>query len=155
MLTYANHRVGLIIVDHGSKKPAANDLLMDVAAMFKRVAQADIVEPAHMELAEPTIEQAFDRCVSQGATLVVVHPYFLAPGRHSTTDIPRMTAEAAAKHPHVKFHVTQPLGLDEKITTLMVQRIDECLKQDLDCGYCRATGGGGGASKAAGEAVAS
>ena len=36
-----------------------------------------------MELAEPSIEQAFDKCVAQGATFVVVHPYFLAPGRHS------------------------------------------------------------------------
>jgi sirohydrochlorin ferrochelatase len=155
MLTYANHRVGLIIVDHGSKKAAANDLLIDVAALFKRVANADIVEPAHMELADPTIEQAFDRCVALGATLVVVHPYFLAPGRHSTTDIPRMTAAAAAKHPAVQFHVTQPLGLDEKLATLMLQRIDECLKQDLDCNYCRATGCcGGGATLPAGETVA-
>src|SRR5438552_1077183 len=128
MISLSGQTVGLIVVDHGSKKPAANDLLLDVAAMFKRVSGTKIVEPAHMELAEPSIEQAFDRCVAQGATMVVVHPYFLAPRRHSTTDIPRMTADAAAKHPGVRFHVTQPLGLDEKIVQLMLQRIDHCLK---------------------------
>ena len=140
MLQYPNHTVGLIVVDHGSKKSAANDLLLDVTALFKRVSGSAIVEPAHMELAEPSIQVAFDRCVAQGATLVVVHPYFLAPGRHSTTDIPRMTADAAAKHPGVRFHVTQPLGLDDKIAALMLQRINHCLQHDFTCEYCRDTG---------------
>ena len=121
-------------------KPAANDLLMDMAALFKRISECPIVEGAHMELAEPTIEQAFGKCVAQGATMVVVHPYFLAPGRHSTTDIPRMAAEAAAKHPGVRFHVTQPLGLDEKIAQLMIQRVGHCLKNNFTCDYCKGTG---------------
>jgi sirohydrochlorin ferrochelatase len=121
MLTHPTETLGLVIVDHGSKKAAANDMLLDVAAMFKRVAGTPIVEPAHMELAPPTIEQAFDKCVAQGATLVIVHPYFLSPGRHSTTDIPTLTAQAAARHPGIKFHVTQPLGLDEKIAQIMIR----------------------------------
>ena len=115
MLSCVGQVMGLVIVDHGSKRAEANEMLLDVAAMFKRVSGNSIVEAAHMELAEPTIEQAFDRCVAQGATMVVVHPYFLSPGRHSTTDIPRMVEEARAKHPGVKVHVTQPLGLDEKM----------------------------------------
>ncbi len=137
MIGYPKHTIGIIVVDHGSKKSAANDQLLEVTELFRRVAHTAIVEPAHMELAEPTIAQAFDRCVAQGATLVLVHPYFLAPGRHSTTDIPRLTAEAAAKHPAVRFHVTQPLGLDEKIAALMLQRIEHCLQHELVCDYCR------------------
>jgi sirohydrochlorin ferrochelatase len=140
MLSYRNHTLGLILVDHGSTKPAANALLFDVAALLKQVTGAAIVEPAHMELAEPTIAQAFARCVVQGATLVIVHPYFLAPGKHSTADIPRLTAAAAARHPTVQFHVTEPLGFDEKIAALIVQRIDACLANDLACEFCRQTG---------------
>jgi sirohydrochlorin ferrochelatase len=159
MLSYPGHTVGLVVVDHGSKKAAANDLLLDVAALFKRVSGMAIVEAAHMELAEPTIEQAFDRCVAQGATLVVIHPYFLSPGRHSTTDIPRMVRETAARHPGVAFHVTQPLGLDEKLARLMMERVGHCLENRFDCEYCRGTGcqgmGVGAAAKAEpGAAVA-
>ncbi len=132
--------VGLVVVDHGSKKAAANEMLVDVACMFKRVAGMAIVEPAHMELCEPTIEQAFDQCVEQGATLVVVHPYFLSPGRHSTTDIPQLAAQAAARHPRVKWHVTQPLGLDEKIAAVMIERIGHCVGSTFSCGYCAGTG---------------
>lgn len=131
--------LGLVLVDHGSRKGAANQLLLDVADLFRRVSGAKIVEPAHMELAEPTIEQAFDACVAQGATTVVVHPYFLAPGKHSTTDIPRMVKEAAAKHPGVRYHVTQPLGLDEKIAQLIVERVSHCVSSGLNCEYCTDT----------------
>ena len=137
MLAYPQYTVGVIVVDHGSKKAAANDLLPAVVALFKRVSGAAIAEPAHMELAAPSIGEAFDRCVAQGATLVVVHPYFLAPGRHSTTDIPWLTAQAAARHPGVRHHVTQPLGLDEKLARLMVERIEHCLAHDLACAECR------------------
>lgn len=34
------------------------------------------------ELAEPTIKEAFGKCVQQGASRVIVSPYFLSPGQH-------------------------------------------------------------------------
>ena len=50
--------------------------------MFREESGRPIVELAHMEIAEPSIEVAFKRCVEQGATLVAVSPFFLSPGRH-------------------------------------------------------------------------
>ena len=129
--------LGVILVDHGSRFSAANDMLDEVAAMFQRVSGRQIVQPAHMELAEPTIAQAFDACVRQGATRVVVHPYFLSPGKHSTTDIPRMVEQAAARHPGIAFHVTAPLGLDDKIAEVIMHRIAECHQNQYDCAYCQ------------------
>ncbi len=46
-----------------------------------------------MELASPSLEDAFSVCVSSGAEEIVVHPYFLAPGRHSKTDVLDITAK--------------------------------------------------------------
>ena len=51
-----------------------------------------------MELAEPSLAQAYEACVAQGAKSVVCHPFFLSPGRHATEDIPLMLAEAASKY---------------------------------------------------------
>ena len=119
--------LGIILVDHGSKRDEANALLEDVAQLFRGATEARIVEIAHMELAEPTIAQAFARCVSLGAKRVVVHPYFLAPGRHSTSDIPRMVAEAAAAHPTVAYTVTAPLGLDPRMSNIILDRIVQSL----------------------------
>jgi len=81
-------QVGVIVVDHGSRRAESNAMLLDVVAMFGRMTDWSIIEPAHMELASPTIAEAFDRCVERGAKLVVIHPYFLLPGKHWNQDIP-------------------------------------------------------------------
>ena len=115
-------KIGLLLVDHGSRFQAANDMLADVAALVRRISGRECVHHAHMELAEPTIEQGFATCVHDGATAVVVHPYFLSPGRHSMSDIPRMVAEAAKAFPDIAFCVTDPLGLHPKICEVVLER---------------------------------
>jgi len=118
---------GIILVDHGSTFDEANLMLLEVVRTFREATGVAIVEAAHMELAEPTLAQAFARCVEQGAKHVVVHPYFLSPGRHSTSDIPRMAAEAAAMHPGVKVTVTEPIGVDSSISEVILRRVLEAL----------------------------
>jgi len=117
----------LLLIDHGSTRDDANDLLPRVARMVREMSDFEIVCYAHMELAEPTIQQGFDTCVAAGATEVIVHPYFLGPGRHSVSDIPRMVAEAAAKYAGVSYRLTEPLGLDPKIGELILKRVRESL----------------------------
>ncbi|GFQ05366.1 sirohydrochlorin ferrochelatase [Phtheirospermum japonicum] len=73
---------GVIIVDHGSRRKKSNLMLNEFVVMFKEKTKYSIVEPAHMELAEPSIKDAFDSCVLQGAQRVIVSPFFLFPGRH-------------------------------------------------------------------------
>ncbi len=121
----------LLIVDHGSKRREANDMLPKLAEMLRKKSDFRIVSHAHMELAEPSIQQAFDACVVAGAKEIIVHPYFLGPGRHSTHDIPRMVAEAAAKHPGVSFLITEPLGLHTKIGEVILERVLESLESQM------------------------
>jgi len=119
--------LGVILVDHGSRREESNALLLEVVQHFAEATQLPIVEPAHMELAEPSIATAFDRCVDQGATMVVVYPYFLLPGRHWDQDIPRLAAAAARQHPGVRYLVTAPFGLHPLMAQVMRQRIEHCL----------------------------
>jgi len=121
-----NRKSALLLIDHGSRRKDANDLLPQISHLVQEMSSFNIVHFAHMELAEPTIQQGFDACVSDGADMVIVHPYFLGPGRHSTSDIPRMVAEAAAKHPRVQFRITEPLGVHAKIGELILERVREC-----------------------------
>src|SRR5438874_10113296 len=109
--TAEHHDHGVIVVDHGSRREESNAMLLDVVRDFAEATGMPIVEPAHMELAEPSIAAAFARCVERGATTVVVFPYFLLPGRHWNDDIPRLAAAAAANHPGVRYLVTAPFGL--------------------------------------------
>jgi len=134
-------RLGIIIVDHGSRKADSNRLLEEVAAAFSRrfADRYPIVEPAHMELAEPSIATAYARCAQRGAERIVVIPYFLGPGRHWTEDIPRLTAEAAAQFPQTRCHVTATLGIDDLILDLLDKRIRHCIENDYLCEQCRGT----------------
>lgn len=102
-------------------------MLEEVVALFRAHTGYANVEAAHMELAEPTLAQAFDRCVARGAQRVIIHPYFLAPGRHSMKDIPELAAAAAAAHPGVGYMVTAPLGLDVRLAEVMRLRVEAAL----------------------------
>ena len=119
--------VGVILVDHGSRRDESNAMLLDVVQNFADTTGYAIVEPAHMELAEPSIASAFDSCVERGATIVIVFPYFLLPGRHWSDDIPRLSAAAATKHPGVHYLVTAPFGLHPLMARVIDERIQHCL----------------------------
>ena len=123
-------RQALLLIDHGSTREDANELLPKVARMVREMSDFEIVSYAHMELAEPTIQHGFDACIAAGAAEVIIHPYFLGSGRHSISDIPRLVAEAAARHPGVSYRITQPLGLDRKMGDLVLQRVREAIKED-------------------------
>lgn len=133
-------RLGVVVVDHGSRRQASNALLDLVVEQFRTTSGLTNVEPAHMELAEPSIETAMGRCVERGADFVVVFPYFLGPGRHWDQDIPHLSAAAAARLPGVRHLVTAPLGLDPLIAQVMADRIAVCVANALgsptDCGAC-------------------
>jgi sirohydrochlorin ferrochelatase len=114
---------GILIVDHGSRLSEANDMLREMADLIQSMAGSDVVvRYAHMELAEPDIDQGFAECVRAGATDVTVFPYMLSPGRHSTSDIPRMVAQAARPFPSVVFNVTPAFGLHEKLAQVVLER---------------------------------
>jgi sirohydrochlorin ferrochelatase len=129
----------VIIVDHGSRLDASNKMLESVAELFaRRFAHLyDVVEPAHMEIAEPSIATAYHRCAQRGATRIIVCPFFLGPGKHWTGDIPRLTAEAATKHPGTRYHVTMPLGIDDLILELLNKRVQHCVGNELICENCQ------------------
>lgn len=132
---------GIIIVDHGSRLADSNRLLEEVAVLFARRFEDryPIVEPAHMELAEPSITTAYSRCVQRGANRVIVCPFFLGPGKHWTQDIPRLAADAARQHPGTVYHVTHPLGVDDLILDLLEKRVRFCIEHQFVCDSCRGT----------------
>ncbi|KAL3526080.1 hypothetical protein ACH5RR_014452 [Cinchona calisaya] len=135
---------GVIIVDHGSRRKESNLMLNEFVTMFREKTKYPIVEPAHMELAEPSIKDAFSLCVQKGARRIIVSPFFLFPGRHWNQDIPSLTAEAAKEHPGVSYVVTAPLGLHELLVDVLNDRIKHCLSHvagDADeCSVCAGTG---------------
>lgn len=135
-------QTALLIVDHGSRRAESNQLLHQAADRFAQYSGWQIVEPAHMELAEPSIQQAFDRCVARGAGRIVVFPWFLSPGRHWTEDIPRLVEQAAAAYPAVQWLVTPPFGLHQGLLQAVSDRVDVSLRRFLAESPAAAEAGG-------------
>lgn len=111
-------KLGVVLIDHGSKRQASNAHIHMVASMYEQISNekenfADIgddaageessattsssviVRAAHMEIATPSIIDALrDIIRTDGATHIVCVPYFLSPGRHATEDVPALIVEA-------------------------------------------------------------
>jgi sirohydrochlorin ferrochelatase len=104
-------------------RDAANHMIECVGQLTQaRAGDGVIVRVAHMELARPTIAEGLAACVEAGATEVVVFPYMLSPGKHSTRDIPRLSAEAAAAFPLVSVTVTPAFGVHDKLAEVVLER---------------------------------
>ncbi|MEO8336446.1 MAG: CbiX/SirB N-terminal domain-containing protein [bacterium] len=113
----------ILLIDHGSRRHEANEMMDCMANLVQAMAGPRvIVRHAHMELAEPSVEAGVRNCVEAGATELTVFPYMLSPGKHSTGDIPRLVAAAAASHPALQVHVTSAFGVHEKLAELILQR---------------------------------
>lgn len=132
---------GVILVDHGSRVTESNDALLLVHRTFQASLHHEIVEPAHMELAEPSIATAVERCVNQGARRIIVVPFFLLPGRHWRKDIPRLTEEACSRFVDLPYLVTAPLGNSQGVVDVLIGRMSACLRANATgeegCEVCR------------------
>ena len=114
----------LIILDHGSREPAANALVMQIVSRVKIRRPDSIVEPAHMELASPSLDEAVSACQNQGAQSIAVLPYFLAPGRHTQETIPQQVAEIAKRYPDLEIRIAEPLGCHDSLVDLLLDRAE-------------------------------
>ncbi len=113
----------ILLIDHGSRRDAANEMMDCMTNLVQAMAGPGVVvRYAHMELAEPSIATGVQRCVDAGATELLVFPYMLSPGKHSTGDIPRLVHEAAAPHPMLDVRVTGAFGVHEKLAELILAR---------------------------------
>jgi sirohydrochlorin ferrochelatase len=113
----------ILLVDHGSRRAEANAVVEAVAERLRRRLPQRVVEVAHLEIAAPDVGSAIDACVADGAAEIVVHPYFLGPGAHTTRDIPRLVEEATRRHPALRIRVSEPLGVDERVVDVVLDRI--------------------------------
>ena len=117
----------LLLIAHGSRRENAND---EIKLLAERVAglesnDYDGVMTAFLEMAEPDIHQGIRECIEQGASSIVVVPYFLAGGNHVVKDIPGEIACALAGDPLVDIRISRYLGSSDAMADLVL----DCSRQ--------------------------
>ncbi len=120
-------KCAILLVDHGSRREQANDQLQELARRVRAQRPEWVVHTAHLELAQPSVAQALDLCAETGVQEVYLHPFFLSPGRHTREDLPALAREACERHPGLRVHVTEPLGVDDAMVAVVLERITACL----------------------------
>lgn len=118
----------LLVLVHGSPRPVANETMFQVVETLKTRPQVTerfpIIAVGFMECNEPSIPDAIDQCVAEGATTVTAVPYFLHTGTHVCDDLPTLLEEAQTRHPDTTFRMGDYLGLSPRLTDLLMMRAE-------------------------------
>lgn len=118
--------VAVVVAAHGSRAAAANDAHHRVVAGLGERSGRTVLA-AFLELVEPSIPDAIDAAVAGGASTVLVVPYFLHPGRHSTEDIPAIVADARERHPAADLRLLDLFGADPALVDLLAAQVGAAL----------------------------
>jgi len=111
----------IVLVAHGSRRQTSNDEVRSLSAKIahKMSHEFPVVETGFLELAEPLIPDAIERCITQGVTEVCVVPYFLSAGIHVEQDVPAEVKKTQLIHPDIKMEVQPHIGGSDMMVELI------------------------------------
>ncbi len=121
-------KTALLLIGHGSRVPEANGVLGEVAQALRRRLRRYVVEPAFLEISQPDVQSAIDRCVVQGAVRILFVPYFLYLGGHVGRDLPEHIAQGRTRHPGIEIRIAPHLGYDDRVIAVVIDRIRKGLR---------------------------
>ncbi len=128
-------KIGLILIGHGSKMPQNRENLEKLADVLRKRAKFTIVEIAFMIRNTPTVPEAIDSLAKKGVSKIVLVPAFLAPGVHTTQDIPELISvkekEPQLKQRGIELIYAEPLGSDERIAEILEEKALKALGQEI------------------------
>jgi len=115
----------LIVLGHGSRAPEATETLAAVTAMVREKTDYARVAYASLQLSEPDLATVMQELVEAGMNRILVAPFLIATGQHVKEDIPNELAALREKHPGVEMHLGSPLGGDERLAEILLDRVVE------------------------------
>ena len=110
----------IILFSHGSLLCGSGEALWGHARRLQARRCAPIVEVGYLNYSEPPFTQAVESVVAAGATRVVVTPYFLAPGKFVTVDLPQAVKAARVAHSSIEFVESEAIGYDERLADALI-----------------------------------
>ncbi len=121
-------KTGVIVLAHGSKRTSANDGLVEVVQMLRRMKRWGAVAPAFLQFAGPSLSEVAAELAGAGCSRIVVVPLLLFRGQHVTGDIPEELEVVKKRHESVTFVYANNIGPDPRIAAIAADRIEEALR---------------------------
>lgn len=115
----------ILYICHGSRVKTAREQAITFITKCMERSLAPINEYCFLELAAPSIEEAFNTCVQKGATKIIAIPVLLLTAAHAKVDIPNELARLSAQFPNINLEYGRPIGVHRKMVDTLIERIVE------------------------------
>ena len=122
----SNGRLGVVLIDHGSREAGAGEVLESIASVLSSLRPSWQIVTAHLGLQLPDLDEAVEVCKRKGVDRVLVQPYFIARGRHSSRDIPDQAKVVSEKF-DLPIVVAEPLGFDPRLVEVVLERLEDVI----------------------------
>ena len=135
----------VILLAHGSVLCGSGEALWEHASRLNFTQQYELVEVGYLNYTAPPFLQSVERCVLEGATRIIVCPYFVLPGKFVRVDVPQAIQAAKAAYPSVEFVVADVIGADPRLADAILDSASAARTSDhwhdelaKASGHCRA-----------------
>jgi len=120
----------VVLFGHGARDPAWARPMERVRDALRLQSPELAVELAFLEFIAPTLDDAIDVLVAQGARRVVVVPMFIAQGGHLKSDLPKLVDAARVRHRGCDIVQALAVGEADVVVAAMAEHARRCALDD-------------------------
>jgi len=122
--------IAVVLIGHGSRLPYGKEVMEELRRRLEMRAMFKVVRTAFMQINTPSIEDALRELARSGIKNIIALPVFLADGAHTKEDIPeKLKAAFAGEWAEIGRGVNliygKPIGVDERIVDILIDRVKE------------------------------
>jgi sirohydrochlorin cobaltochelatase len=110
---------GIVLFAHGSRDPLWHKPVEAVALAVRHKEPGALVACAYLEWSTPTLEEACQSLIAQGAQEISILPLFLGVGKHARQDLPELVAQMTARWPNIAFQLQAAVGENARLVALL------------------------------------
>ena len=101
---------GIVLFAHGARDPSWAEPFEAIRDRVRQSRPECPIALAYLEMMSPSLDEAIEQVVRDGALAVTVFPLFMAQGGHLKQDLPRILDAIRASHPHVPICLESAVG---------------------------------------------
>jgi sirohydrochlorin ferrochelatase len=116
-------RPAMVLVGHGSILAESGLAMMKTAELLRARLGNAWVKASFLNYSEPTFAATVAEVAAQGATHIIVQPYFLIRGYYVIEELPALVARVARDFPGVTFEIADVLGEHPALVSLAKLRL--------------------------------
>ena len=110
---------GIVLFAHGSRDPLWHKPVEAVALAVRHKEPGALVACAYLEWSTPTLEEACQSLIAQGAQEISILPLFLGVGKHARQDLPELVAQMTTRWPNIAFQLQAAVGENARLVALL------------------------------------